>query len=242
MKRLLLLAFTALPLIACGGSIDEAEESASTSAELTLPATDRLVDFDQVLTSPAFPSFGSTPVAAGSIVDTRYTAGYGVTFSCVSCTSGHAFARPISSGSNGVSLIDPASSFLPFFDARNGAVKAEFATPRSWVSIDARPVLAPEFAGTPVGMPWLEAYDSNGNFLSKMLYPITFGQTGWGSVQTLTVSSTTAAIKFVRFSSRAVAGTPPVYGEFDNLRFNGDLLVLVPVEKPPILRPITLTP
>jgi hypothetical protein len=242
MKRLLLLALAALPLVACGGAVDEAEDSASSNAELTLPASDRLIDFDQVLSVPAFPSFGSTPVVNGSIVDGSYTGGYGVTFSCVSCTSGHAFARVISSGNNGVTLIDPASSFLPFFDARNGALKAEFSTPRSWVSIEARPVLAPEFAGTPVGMPWLEAYDSNGTFLSKTLYPITFGQAGWGSVQTLTVSSTTAAIKFVRFSSRAVAGTPPVYGEFDNLRFNGDPLVLVPVEKPPIRRLIPLTP
>ena len=239
MNRVLLLAICALPLVACGAAVDGADEAASTSSELILPAVDGLVDFDQVLAAPAFPSFGATPVAANSIVDTSYT-GYGVTFSCVSCATGHAYARPISSGSNGVSLIDPSSSILPFFDARSGALKAEFSTARSWVSIDARPVLPPEYVGTPVGMPWLEAYDANGTLLAKTLYPFSYGQAGWGSMQTLVVSASSAAIKYVRFSSRAVAGTPPVYGEFDNLRYNGDPLVLVPIEKPPIRRLVAL--
>lgn len=235
MMRALLLAFTALPLVACSAAVDDSEETAAAMTEQELRIVDGWVDFDQVFAAPAFPTFGSTPVPAGAIVDTSY-AGYGVTFSCVVCSSGHAYARPISSGSNGVTLVDPATSVLPFFDARNGAVKAEFATARSWVSIDARPVLPPEFVGVPVGMPWLEAYDASGNLLMKTLYPFTFGQAGWGSAQTLVVSAPSASIKYVRFSSRYVANTPPVYGEFDNLRFNGDPLVRVPIEKPPIFR------
>lgn len=242
MKRVLLLALATFPLIACGGAVDESEEVSSSAADLSLSATDWLIDFDQVLPVPGWPGFGSaTAIPANSIIDNSY-AGYGVTFSCVQCTSGHVYARPSSAGSNGASLIDPNASVFGFFDARFGAVRAEFTTPRSWVSIEARPILPAEFVGTPINMPWIEAYDANGTFLSKTLYPIAYGQPGWGTAQTLTINVGSAVIKAVRFSSRAIVGTPPVYGEFDNLRFNGDPIVLTPVEKPPIVRPIKLTP
>jgi hypothetical protein len=232
MRTLLLIACAALPLVACGGAADDTEGAASSSDALTWPARDQWVDFDQVLASPIFPTLGSTPVANGSVVDTAYT-GYGVTLSCVVCTSGHAFARALSNANNGVSLVDPQTSVLPYFDARNGAVIATFNTGRSWVSIDAAPVLPPEFKGTPVSMPWIEAYDANGNFLAKTLYPIAYGQPGYGDAHTLTVSSGSASIKSVRFSSRYVSGTPPVYGTFDNLRFNGDPIVLTPIAREP---------
>jgi len=237
MRNLLLIACAALPLVACGAAVEPSEDTASSSDALV---QDQWVDFDQVWKAPMFPSLGSTPVANGSVVDTAYT-GYGVTFSCVACTSGHAYARLLNNGTNGVSLIDPQSSFLPYFDSRFGAVTATFNTGRSWVSIDAAPVLPPEYVGTPVGMPWLEAYDANGNFITKTLYSIAYGQPGYGNAQTLTVSSASASIKTVRFSSRFVNGTPPVYGTFDNLRFNGDPLVRVPIQRDPIY-PIRLVP
>ena len=188
----------------------------------TLPTTVTL-DFDQV---------GGTAVPNNSIVDTTYN-GNGVTFSCIVCASGHAFARALGTGTQGVSLIDPAASILPFFDARDGAVTATFANPRSWVSIDAAPVLPPEYVGTPTNLPWIEAYDANGNKLGETLYPINFGQTGYGSMQTLTVTASTSVIKTVRFSSQHSSG-PAVYGEFDNLRFGIDI-IFVPRQVPPHL-------
>jgi hypothetical protein len=189
---------------------------------MRLPSTDVLIDFDQV---------NGAAVAADSIVDTTY-AGSGVTFSCVACASGHAFARWPGTGTQGISLIAPSSSVLPFFDSRDGAVTATFNSPRSWVSIDAAPVLPPEYLGTPVGMPWIEAYDANGNLLQKTLYPIAYGQPSYGSAQTLTVNTGAANIKLVRFSSRWVSGTPSVYGTFDNLRFNGDPIIFKPIPLP----------
>ena len=82
--------------------------------------SDYLVDFDQVFTSPSFPTLGSTPVPNGSIIDTMYQS-YGVTFSCVtmsrsfastSCTSGHVFAN--FSASSGNNIVTPLIGLQPF--------------------------------------------------------------------------------------------------------------------------------
>lgn len=215
MRNLLLVAGAVLPLMACAGSVDDSETTAVQGEELTLPRLTTVVDFDQV---------GGAAIANGSVVDTTYAA-YNVTFGCAVCSSGHAYARAIGNGTQGVSLIDPQASILPFFDARDGAVTATFNTPRTWVSIDAAPVLPPEFAGTPTNMPWIEAFDANGNYLSETLYSTAYGQPGYGDAQTLTVSASSAVIKSVRFSSRHSSG-PAVYGTFDNLRFNGDLILI----------------
>jgi hypothetical protein len=234
MNKALLIALTTAPLMACSLETDDGGESASdldsTQSALVTPAH---IDFDITAVRTFFPVRGAMPVANGAIIDTTYG---GVTFSCVSCTSGHVFARLLSStGNNGVSLIDPAASFLPYFDSRSGAIKAEFTTPRPWVSIDARPVLPPEFVGRPVGMPWIEAYDASGALIAKTLYPIAFGQPGWGTWQTLQVTAPSATIKFVRFSSRWVVNTPAVYGEFDNLRYDLELTPVL-IERPATIK------
>ncbi|HTQ03572.1 MAG TPA: hypothetical protein VMI54_06935 [Polyangiaceae bacterium] len=226
MKKLLVIACSALPfVVGCAGAVDDGEQTAQQSDAVNVISHDVLVDFDEV---------NGTPIPNNSIVDTTYAAN-GVTFSCVVCTSGHAYARALGNGTQGVSLIDPNASILPFFDARDGAVTATFNTPRNWVSIDAAPVLPPEFVGTPTNMPWIEAYDASGNLLTKTLYPIAYGQAGYGTEQTLTVSSP-GNIKTVRFSSRHDSG-PAVYGTFDNLRFNGDL-ILIPLPPPRLHLPI----
>src|SRR4026207_281770 len=95
-----------------------------------VPMTAAIIDFDDVTN--------------GTVVDTHYP---GVTFGCVVCTSGHAYARDMNtcgsptaaSGSNVVTLVDPASSTLTSFDTRFGALSATFAVPQRFVSIDARP-------------------------------------------------------------------------------------------------------
>lgn len=217
MRNILLVACAALPLMACAGAVDESETTGEQGEAMTLPRATALIDFDQV---------GGTAVAADSIVDTTYN-GMGVTFGCVVCASGHAYARSIVNATQGISLISPQASILPFFDARDGAVTATFNSPRTWVSIDAAPVLPPEYLGTPTNMPWIEAFDANGNYLSETLYSIAYGQPGYGNPQTLTVSASSAVIKTVRFSSRHSSG-PAVYGTFDNLRFNTDLIIKLP--------------
>jgi hypothetical protein len=226
MKNLALIACAALPLFACAGAVDEGGNAAQQSDAVNLAGLQLLVDFDQV---------NGTAVPNNSVVDTTYS-GSGVTFSCIVCASGHAYARALGTGTQGVSLIDPQASILPFFDARDGAVTATFNDAKNWASIDAAPVLPPEFSGTPTNLPWLEAYDANGNKLGEALYPIAYGQTGYGTPQTLTVNVGSATIKTVRFSSQHSSG-PAVYGTFDNLRANGISVIFVP-RPVPTVRPI----
>lgn len=167
-----------------------------------------------------FDSSPGGPVASGTMVDNTY-ASTGVTFSCVSCSSGHAFALFFGlSGNNAVSLFAPPA-FGPF-DARFGAVQATFASPRSTVSIDATPMLSAEFGGgAPVARPFIEAFDAAGNLIVPVVrYPFFPGTAGFGTTQTLTVTSPTANVHHVLFSTQHPGPTPPVYGSFDNLRYN----------------------
>ena len=162
-------------------------------------------------------------VSDGTMIDSQYT-GQGVAFSSVVSATGHAYAVDeiiyFDLEPNGVSL----NTGL-FFDARDGAVKAAFSTSQSSVSIDARPILPPEYAGTPLNKPFLEAFDSSDNFLGEVLYPLNFGDPGYtgdsGIWETLTVTSASDNIAYVLFSSQHPAGSVPVYGEFDNLAFGG---------------------
>jgi hypothetical protein len=174
-----------------------------------------LVDFDSAtyrspLLGPVTVYFGE-----GEVMDGAY-AHLGVNFRCVVCTSGHAYARN-QGGSMGVSLF-PHPQAWPYggaFDARFGAVEATFDTPRSWVSIEAMAVQSLEGLGASTAKPWIEAYDANGALVARTYHT----GTAWAR-ETLVVSG---SIKRVRFSSQYHgAAVPPIYGAFDNLRFNAD--------------------
>jgi hypothetical protein len=211
-----------LTVAACEGAPDEAPDPTTTaSSALSAPVANLAIK--QPLPSSVTIDFDTSPggaVAPGSIVDSTY-ASNGVTFSCVSCGSGHAYALPAAVGGNAVSLFAPPS--VPVFDARWGAVRATFATPRRWVSIEATAVLSPEGLGTPTARPWLEAFDASGNLVGGVqYYPLAYGDVGWGTAQTITVTSTSSNIAYVQFSSQPPANGDPVYGQFDNLRFNTD--------------------
>lgn len=173
-------------------------------------------------------------LADGTVINTFYTASNGVTFACVSCSTTEGSGPDIysrtavgsaASGTNVVSLMAPAGqgnggSSLAVFDARFGGIEASFTTLQQTVSIDAAAVLPVEFAGTPVNDPFLEAFDSSGNLLAKVLYPVAYGSSGYGSYQTLSYTSSSANIAYVILSSQHDSG-PAVYGEFDNLTFGG---------------------
>lgn len=232
MKKYLLVPFVAISLAACGAPVDELGESDSAFV------LDPLVDFDQVGVSSFLSRLQPyTPVADGSVVDGVYS-GAGVTFSCIACTDGHAYARFSSSFANNVvSPVPPSVSFISAFDAASGAVRADFTTPRGWVSIDVVPMVPSEALGTRTARAWFEAYDANNQMIGRMYYPYYYGDPEWGTAQTLSLSSPTGAIKWVRFSSQSLQGQGMVLASFDNLRFNGDPLKPIgPVERPPKFR------
>jgi len=226
MKRSSIALFIALPVLplvftsACGEPPDgDAQAVVETNGAISSPPHKvpnlgpTLVDFD---TSP------SGAVAAGTLVDTTY-ASQGVTFTCVSCSSGHAYAEPRAVGNNAVTLFTPPSP--PGFDARFGAVKSVFATPATSVSIQAIAVPTAEYVVNPVAKPFLEAFDASNNLLVKVLYQPDYGDANYGTAQTLTVTSSTASIAYVVFSSQAPGNDTPVLGVFDNLRFYSGPLV-----------------
>jgi len=238
---LLLTLLASLPLGGCAMSPADAEggsdeQSSSTTDPLMYYVSNpapTVIDFDR---DPA-----QAAIADGTIVDTTYTS-LGVTLNCIVCGSSHAFARSPGRAGNGVNLF--ASPTLPLYDSRFGAVQAVFTTPRSWVSIDVLGVLPPEYLGTPVARPCVEAYDAAGNKIGSTAYYPAYGTPGFGQWQTLRIDDPTGSIKSVRFSSQHYSSSPSVYGSFDNLTFNTDpyWINLVPVEKPVIFKPVTLKP
>ena len=241
---LVLTLLVSLPLGACSAAVDSEssnnEQAAGSTTEPLMwyvanPAP-TVIDFDR---DPA-----QAAIADGTTVDATYSS-LGVTFTCMVCSSGHAFARSPGKTGNGVSLV--ASPTIPLYDSRSGAVRADFTTPRSWVSVDVRAVLPPEYLGTPVAKPWMEAYNAAGQKIgSAAYYPAAYGSAGFGQWQTLRIDDPTGSIASVRLSSQHFSSSPSVYGAFDNLSFNTDpyWVNLTPIQKPPItiLRPILLTP
>ncbi|HET7540026.1 MAG TPA: hypothetical protein VFK05_09140 [Polyangiaceae bacterium] len=238
----LLLTFLAsLPLGACTmatGEVEGGEESSSTTEPVLTyiknPAP-TVIDFDR---DPA-----QATIVDGTIVDTTY-ASLGVTFSCMGCASGHAFARAPGRSGNGVSVF--ASPTFNLFDARFGGVVATFTTPRKSVTIDALAVLPVEYLGTPVAKPWLQAFDAAGHVIGSTAYYPAYGTTGFGQWQTLRIDDPTGSIKSVRFSSQHFNDSPAVYAVFDNLTFNTDPywadvdIVIQPVkpQRPILLQPL----
>jgi len=166
-------------------------------------------------------------VVDGTVVNSTYS---GVTFT--NPIGGDIYARDqgsfAPSPSNVVSVIPPFGSGLPtqsvfaFFDASEGAVQVAFSTPQSVVSIDARPVSPLEFLGDLVNRPFLEAYAADNSLLGKVLYsgplPTTAAFTV-GPAETLTFTSATDNIAYVRFSSQTSQSSTRTFGLFDNLTF-----------------------
>ena len=218
-------------------------DSESTNEEATDSTTEQLkwyvsdpaptvIDFDR---DPA-----QVAITNGALVDLTYTS-LGVTLTCVVCSSGHAYSRSPGKSGNGVSLFQ--SPYVPVYDSRYGAVRADFSTPRNSVSIDVLAVLPPEYQGTPVARPWFEAYNAAGQMIGSTVYYPAYGTAGFGQWQTLRIDDPSASIKYVRFSSQHFNSSPSVYGSFDNLTFNTDpyWVELTPIKKPiekPIFKPI----
>jgi hypothetical protein len=163
--------------------------------------------------------------ADGTVINTRYP---GVTFSNPNGVGGNVniYARNGSGfAPSSPNVVSVFATGVPSFDARYGAVDGLFATPVGTVSIDARPVAPPEFAGSLSRKPFLQAFDSTGGLLGTVYYagplPTTGG--GIGPAETLTFTSNSNNIAKVRFSTQNPGSPliyPPTYGLFDNLQFD----------------------
>jgi hypothetical protein len=191
-------------------------------------------------------------VASGTVIDTHYP---GVTFGCVVCGSGHAYARDMNAwGSttaatdpNVLTLIgppgsgDPNASTLTSFNATYGAVTVIFAAPQRTVTIQARPQLPLEYLGSGLNKPYLEAYSSTtqnaSTLLGRVLYPLNYGSGGYcdtagsacgGPWLPLTFTSASDNIVSLRLSSQISQGGPNVYADFDNLFFEATPAPILP--------------
>lgn len=159
-------------------------------------------------------------VASGTVINHLYPA---VTFSCVSGSGQDVYTHSASDAATSPNVVAiPGACFGQWFDSRMGAVKAQFDAPVKSVKIDAKPVLPPEYMPPITNKPFLEAFDSTGKYLGEVLYPLNYGDPGYGEFRTLEFKSQTADIAYVLFSSQHHQD-PPVYGEFDNLVYEAPL-------------------
>ncbi|HXN06178.1 MAG TPA: PEP-CTERM sorting domain-containing protein [Nitrospiria bacterium] len=182
-------------------------------------------------------------VASGTNINNQYA---GVTFNCVVCSTGNAYAVGLLDAThvNGVSL----HSSDPTFAAQEGAVEAHFSTLQSSVSIDAKYIESLEYLGSPSKSPYLQAFDSSNTLLATKYYDLSLvpGTAVSGPWETLSINM--ANISYVRFTVQnnwagltcdpTVSGGLPggcpdrvyggQYGEFDNLVFGTDNTVNPP--------------
>jgi hypothetical protein len=159
-------------------------------------------------------------VPDNTVIDSHYP---GVTFASITTNPARqwsAYARSVTgagSAPNVVSLHGPGGGF-PAFDAGDGGIQASFASPQLHVSIDACPVIPPEYLAAVTNKPFLQAFDASGTVVQSVDYGPNYGDTNWGSWQTLSISAASAVITKIVFSSHRSSGTH-VYGLFDRLVF-----------------------
>ena len=158
-------------------------------------------------------------VASGTNINTQYS-GLGVALGCFNGSvtnlcmgNAYAVASGLANSAPNVISLDPTTLSGSLVDERWGFFKASFASPVASVSIDAKAVLPPEYAGSTTNKPFLQAFNSTGAFLGQAVYSASVYGGTW---ETLTFTRPTADIKFVAFSSFSSSGHP-VYGMFDNL-------------------------
>jgi subtilase family serine protease len=177
--------------------------------------------------------------SSGTVVDSRYS-GLGVTFGCFNGTTpdnlctGHAVAAQFAGAESAPNVIALGNITLSavLIDERTGYLKASFSPPVNWVSIAAMPMLPPEYMGSTTNKPFLQAFNSSGQWLGTAEYTGSVETGGW---ENLTITRPTNDISYIAFSSYHSGGGYAVYGAFDNLRFPAlapDLIVQSIVTNP----------
>lgn len=107
------------------------------------------------------------------------------------------------------------------FNARQGAIDISFTTPQRSVSISATAWREQYYLGVSNNRPFLEAYDSAGVFLGRVLYQGAIPAAGaLGGTETLTFVSASANIARIRLSTQANVDGYSVDGIFDTLSYS----------------------
>lgn len=185
--------------------------------------------------NPKFVNFNFTvinfdDVSDGTAIDSHYP---GVTFASVTNSPNpwSTFARQTGDALTPHNVVSLRQTGDPSFDARDGAIEATFATPQRYVCINACPLIdtGPENDTTKLGRPYLQWFDSQGNYMETQYYPLTLGQMGYGDWRPLILQPGPKVIAKVRFSCHpSDPKMAPVYGLFDRLVFTDQIVPTLP--------------
>lgn len=164
-------------------------------------------------------------VADGTNIDSAYA---GVTFSCFSsvnacngANTGDVYARASLSAASAPNIISTVQTGIAGTqDSTTGAIEVHFATAQSAVSIDDVLFQASEGLGTG-GYGYLEAFDSNMNFIAGSLIQDVYGgnAANLGVVRTLSFSSAAGNISYLLLGDIQGAN---IISAFDNLCYSSD--------------------
>lgn len=164
-------------------------------------------------------------VANGSVINNAYS-NKGVTFSVLTADgvqNALAISSAAHSGSNVFGMSNKYAAFGTMFDARTAIGVAKFTTGQTDVGIYAQAIPTPEQLLPALNKPYLTAYDIDGKYLGAAYYPVSEGQTGYGSFQRLAFHSDTLIYSIHWSSQQNVAGSDHVYGTFDDVAFGSDV-------------------
>lgn len=172
-------------------------------------------------------------VPSGTAIDSTY-ANSGVIFASVTYPprTWSTYARDLMSGSsstNGKNVLTlHTAAGVPWFDARYGAIEATFSQAQKSVSIWAYAMNSSEGSGNADNRPFMEAYDSSGKLVGKVLTQLGVHDANfYGFWHPLSISSSSRNITKIRLSSQA-NGLPWTYATFDNLTFEYNILLVRP--------------
>ena len=157
-------------------------------------------------------------LADGTVINNLFP---GLTFSN-GAGGGDVYAQSFTgaiSGTNVVSVINGGIDGA--FNASDGGVQVDFATGQSTVSIDTAAIAPIEGLGAVLNKPFLQAWDTGGNFIGVVYYTLPLPTVGQGATQTLTINAATGTlIGRVQFSTQISQGGQIMRGVFDNLTYD----------------------
>ncbi len=165
-------------------------------------------------------------VTDGTQINTHYP---GVTFT--NPLGGNIYARTLPDALSAPNLVSLFASGGVAFDAMDGAVDVNFASPVGIVQIDVRPLAQlADHSDPEAALPYIQAWDTANNFLGTVYYTGPLPQSAFdtGVVETLTITSPSGTnnIGRARFTCQQPVSGVRTFGEFDNLNYGSGFYTL----------------